>query len=127
MDERHVIRHGHPAAMHRPPRLLDVEHRTSYRYDVPVAPQLAPVRLTPVVGASQRVLEHELRVEADGVRYRFEDVFGNIVTGFDVTTPYTELTVTSRSLVEVVELIDDPSLLPSVQRTPSPGCRGSAR
>lgn len=99
-------------------RMLSVEHRTTYRYDEPVERSSHRLRLTPLDLPGQRVHAHSLDVGLDGVRFTFEDVFGNMVTGMEVHTPFTEMTVRSQSTVEEFTLIDRVDLLPERHRLP---------
>jgi len=93
-------------------RTLNVFHRTTYRYEQPVERSSHRYRLTPTTDGLQTVLDHELAIIADGTRFRYEDVFGNQVNGFEISSPYTELTIEAQSTVEVRESIDRPDLLP---------------
>lgn len=79
---------------------FEVEHRTTYRYAVPVERSTHVLRLEPVHDLLQARLSHRLELSVDGSRVDYEDVFGNRVTKIDLQSPFTELTILSRSRVE---------------------------
>ena len=80
---------------------FEIEHRTSYRYAVPVERSTHLLRLEPAHDLLQSRLSHELHLSVDGARIDYEDVFGNRVSKIDLQTPFTELTIVSHSKVEV--------------------------
>jgi transglutaminase-like putative cysteine protease/predicted glutamine amidotransferase len=84
-------------------RTLSVVHETTYRYGLQVERSSHVLRLQPVLDQSQRVLEHRVEFSVPSLRHEFEDVFGNRAMAVTIETPFHELTVTSRSLVEVSE------------------------
>jgi transglutaminase-like putative cysteine protease len=99
-------------------RILEVTHITSYSYDTLVERSSHRYRLSPVQDAMQRVDVHSVAISADGVRFRFEDVFGNDALGFETTSLFNEITVSAHSVVEVFDTIDRPELLPDPQTLP---------
>lgn len=82
-------------------RVLSVVHDTVYRYAQPVKHSLHTYRLRPCHDQGQQLLAHSLDISVDGARQEYEDVFGNAVTRIELETPYTELRITSRSVVAV--------------------------
>lgn len=92
--------------------MLDVRHRTTYSYTGPVERSSHRFRLSPTHDVFQQVVSHDLAIDAAGARFGFEDVFGNLVTGLEVSARFTALTVEARSVVEVRQVIDRPDLLP---------------
>lgn len=82
-------------------RKLRVVHTTRYTYDRPVERSVHKLHLCPVFDWDQRVLSHTLTLQPDVPTLRFEDVFGNWVNRFEITTPYTELTISADSIVEL--------------------------
>ncbi len=82
-------------------RTLSVIHDTRYRYEKPVERSAHLYRLRPVHDVQQEVLRHELTLTLDGLRRDYEDVFGNRVTGTEIEEPYSELRITSRSVVRL--------------------------
>lgn len=82
-------------------RTLSVLHDTRYRYERPVERSAHLYRLRPVHDVQQEVLRHELTLTLDGLRRDYEDVFGNRVTGTEIEEPYSELRITSRTVVRL--------------------------
>jgi transglutaminase-like putative cysteine protease len=82
-------------------RRLRVKHRTTYRYDRPVARSVHRVHLRPIDDWKQTVPSYRLNVTPAVPLIEYEDVFGNWVTRFTVDQPYTELTIEAESLVEI--------------------------
>ncbi|AMO61790.1 transglutaminase [Mycolicibacterium phlei] len=83
-------------------RSYRITHRTVYRYSDDVTSSYGRGFLTPRDSARQRCLSHELEIcpaAADTSISR--DGWGNISSYFHVTEPHRELSVTSRSVVEV--------------------------
>src|SRR5688572_22351789 len=89
--------------MLRTTRRLRIRHTTHYTYDVPVQRSTHRLHLRPIDDWRQTVLSHSLRITPRVEPVEFEDVFGNWSTRFDVTEPYSELTITAESLVEVLD------------------------
>lgn len=56
---------------------LKIEHITSYHYDIPVHYALQRLRLTPVSGPGQKVLNWSVRMENAERQATFNDQFGN--------------------------------------------------
>lgn len=83
-------------------RTYKITHRTEYCYSDVVTSSYGRGHLTPRDITGQRCLAYELEIEpipAD--RSTSLDVYGNISSYFHVTEHHQELTVTSRSVVEV--------------------------
>lgn len=99
-------------------RQLRIDHVTTYSYEQPVERSSHRFRLTPVHDKFQQVSKHAVDVSVNGLRYDFEDVFGNDVVGLEIDTPYQELTVAVSALVSVAAPIDHPDLLPRSQKLP---------
>lgn len=95
-------------------RRLLVRHVTRYQYACPVTRSTHTLRLRPAHDAAQAVLRHRLTVNLGVSIVEYEDVFGNRAARFDVAEPYTELVVTSESLVAVSDL-DPAALNPSAR------------
>ncbi|HVO21688.1 MAG TPA: class II glutamine amidotransferase [Anaeromyxobacter sp.] len=91
----------------RPPRAepqrLRIAHRTVYRYARPVERSTHLFRLTPVHDRLQTVLQCEVEVSVPGRVHDYEDVFGNRVRRLSVETPFTEMVIEARSLVEALD------------------------
>jgi transglutaminase-like putative cysteine protease len=88
-------------------RRLKIRHVTTYTYDRPVTKSSHRIHLRPIHDWKQSVNTYSLAVtptpDGGGVM-EFEDVFGNAAAMFDVTTPYSELTIHAESEVEVADL-----------------------
>ena len=82
-------------------RVMDVKHRTVYRYDRAVERSAHVLRLTPAHDRLQTVLSHELSMSAGTLREEYEDVFGNRVRRAHVEAPYNELIIEAHSRVEL--------------------------
>jgi transglutaminase-like putative cysteine protease len=89
--------------MHSPSRTLRVRHVTRYTYEAPVTRSVHRLHVRPITDWRQRVLCHTLAIEPDAPRVEYEDVFGNWSTRFEITHPYTELTIAAESVVEVAD------------------------
>ncbi|MEM9694953.1 MAG: class II glutamine amidotransferase [Myxococcota bacterium] len=84
-------------------RLLSVVHETSYRYRTAVERSTHLYRLKPVHDERQELLAHELSLGLEDLRREYQDVFGNATTYTEVETPYTEMSIVSRSIVRLAE------------------------
>jgi transglutaminase-like putative cysteine protease len=96
------------AALTRPKkaevRRFAVTHRTVYRYAQQVERSAHVFRLTPMTDRLQTVLEHSLHVSVPGQTRDFEDVFGNRVRRLLTETPWTEMVIEAKALVEVKDV-----------------------
>jgi transglutaminase-like putative cysteine protease/predicted glutamine amidotransferase len=98
-----------PRARWRParaePRTYDVVHRTIYQYARPVERSKHTLRLVPVHDRLQAVRSRELTVSVPTSQPReYDDVFGNHVQRFEVDTPFEEMVIEARSVVEVLDV-----------------------
>lgn len=82
-------------------RKLRVTHTTRYTYDRPIERSSHKLRLCPMNDWDQRVLAHTLTVHPEAPTVEYEDVFGNWVTQLELVEPYTELTLSADSVVEL--------------------------
>ncbi|HEY0190737.1 MAG TPA: class II glutamine amidotransferase [Kofleriaceae bacterium] len=82
---------------------FDVIHRTVYKYAKPVERSMHHLRLTPVHDRMQTVRSHELTFSAPHQARDYEDVFGNRVRRVTVESPFSELVIESKSVVEVLD------------------------
>lgn len=81
--------------------ILDVSHRTFYRYDSQVVQSQHLVHLKPRALQRQTVRNHSLIVEpAPASRYDALDPFGNSMSILDIELPHKEFVLHSRSSVE---------------------------
>lgn len=80
-----------------------VTHETKYTYDLPVELGLHTARLSPITGLRQKLCAHEIDVAPHPAwSVAFTDHFGNSMQHIAVETSHDMLTVTQRSIVEVV-------------------------
>lgn len=98
-----------PRERRRPARAerqtFDVVHRTVYKYARPVERSLHVLRLVPVHDRLQSLISSELTVSVPTSQAReYEDVFGNRVRRFTIDTPFQEMVLEARSVVEVLDV-----------------------
>lgn len=86
-----------------PPRRLSVVHTTSYRYDQAVERSSQVLRLTPIHDRLQSVLSHDVELSVNGKWRDYDDVFGNRVRRVEMDTPYRDLTIVARSVVDLLD------------------------
>jgi transglutaminase-like putative cysteine protease/predicted glutamine amidotransferase len=86
------------------PRVFDIVHRTVYRYVQPIERSQHVLRLTPIHDRLQNVRSHELKISVAAVTRDYEDVFGNRVRRLTVESPFTEMIIEARSVVEVLDV-----------------------
>lgn len=85
------------------PKKFDVVHRTTYRYAQPVERSMHVFRLTPVHDRLQTVIRHQLDISVPCQSREYEDVFGNRVRRVAIDSPFQEMVIESRSVVEVLD------------------------
>jgi transglutaminase-like putative cysteine protease len=66
----------------------------------------------------QQVSKHSVDISMNGLRYDFEDVFGNDVIGLEIDAPYQQLSIVVKALVSVSAPIDHPDILPRSPKLP---------
>jgi transglutaminase-like putative cysteine protease/predicted glutamine amidotransferase len=92
---------------HRPqraePRRFDVTHRTVYKYTKAIERSEHTWRLTPSHDRLQNVISHELNVSVPGHQRDYEDVFGNRVRRMQIETPFDEMVIEAKSVVDVLD------------------------
>jgi transglutaminase-like putative cysteine protease/predicted glutamine amidotransferase len=97
-----------PRASWRParsePRVFEVTHRTVYKYEKPVERSTHMLRLTPVHDHLQNVRSTELTISVPTQSRDYIDVFGNRVRRVAIETPFSEMVIESRSIVEVLDV-----------------------
>ena len=89
--------------MLRSTRRLRIRHTTRYTYEKPVPKSVHRLHMKPIDDSRQNLLLYQLVVKPRTPVIEFEDVFGNWSQRFEVNEPYTELSVTAESLVELVD------------------------
>lgn len=80
---------------------MTVFHETRFEYSEPVERSSHRFCLAPIRDERQQVLDYDLHVSVDGISRDYEDVFGNRTRQLEVTAPYTEMVIVSRSTVTV--------------------------
>ena len=84
---------------------LEVVHRTVYKYQRPVERSKHVLRLAPVHDRLQSLVSSELTVSVPTSQAReYEDVFGNRVRRFEIDTPFDEMVIEARSVVDVLDV-----------------------
>ncbi len=89
-----------PAVLPRE-RLLTVVHETHYSYQQPVERSGHRILMRPVSDALQQVESYSFEISPHAEYEEYEDVFGNTAIGVELTDPYSELSIVSRSQVRV--------------------------
>jgi transglutaminase-like putative cysteine protease len=87
-------------------RCLRIRHSSIYLYDRPVSKSSHRLHLRPVHDWKQTVRSYDLSINPSpdtGLVTEFEDVFGNFASRFEVSTPYTKLSITTESEIEVLD------------------------
>jgi len=83
--------------------ILDVSHRTFYRYTSPVVQSQHLIHLTPRATEWQSIRNHSILIEpAPAGRYDGLDAFGNHMSILDIELPHREFVLHARSTVETV-------------------------
>lgn len=85
-------------------RTFDITHRTVYRYAKEIERSQHHFRLTPYHDRTQTLLSHELHISVDGRTRDYEDVFGNRVRRISVETPFDEMIIEAKSVVETLDV-----------------------
>jgi transglutaminase-like putative cysteine protease len=89
--------------MLRSTRRLRIRHTTRYTYDAPIERSVHRLHLRPIDDSRQNLLLYQLVVRPQVPVIEYEDVFGNWSQRFEVNEPYTELTVSAESLIELID------------------------
>src|SRR5262249_28101118 len=85
-------------------RRLQVRHLTRYQYEQPVQRSAHQLHLCPIDNGKQKLLAYRLQVTPEVRAVHYEDVFGNVATRFEITQPYTELSLLAESTVELLDV-----------------------
>ncbi|HLQ19112.1 MAG TPA: transglutaminase family protein, partial [Tabrizicola sp.] len=96
-----------------------VDHVTSYRYDAPARSVVQSHRLTPSAFAGQKTLDWEVTVEGGTKGARHRDGAGDLIQGWTIAGPVTEVTVHVRGTVETEDLA---GVLRGHRETVAPDC-----
>jgi transglutaminase-like putative cysteine protease len=91
-----------------------VTHETKYNYSIPVALGLHTARISPVEGARQKLIAHTIDVDpVPAWSVAFTDHFGNSIHHIAIETSHEALTVTQRTVVDVLTPTQDQPAGPS--------------
>lgn len=93
--------------------LLDILHRTTFRYAGKAHESVNETRLRPMDDDTQRCQEFNLRISPSAVPREFDDFYGNAVHYFEVIDAHSRLIVEATSRVETTPMDGRPSV-PSV-------------
>lgn len=80
--------------------LIDVEHRTEYRYETPVSYTIQSLKLTPSDTDGQRMRSWKIDTGDYGDLPAFHDSFGNLTHTFVINGFHKEVTIIARGQVE---------------------------
>lgn len=79
---------------------LSIRHTTTYRYDQPVDYALQKVRLRPLEGAVQSVLNWDVSIKGGVIETQYEDHYGNHVDLVNVDRGAVEVAISASGTVE---------------------------
>ncbi len=82
--------------------ILQISHRTTFRYDAPIPTSYNEARLLPAHLPRQRVLESSVDISPVTWQTNYSDYWDSRVIAFEVLRPHDELSVVSRFTVEVL-------------------------
>ena len=85
-------------------RRLRVRHANHYDYAQPVGRSVHQLQLCPVHDRRQTLVSHNLQIDPAATTHDYEDVFGNWSTRFELTQPYSKLSITAESVVELLDI-----------------------
>jgi transglutaminase-like putative cysteine protease len=86
---------------------LAIHHITTYSYDQPITRSSHRTHLRPIHDWKQSVKSYTLSIDPQpdgGQAMDIEDVFGNFAAKFDITSPYSQLTIDAQSEVQVLDV-----------------------
>lgn len=83
---------------------IQIDHRTTYRYETPAAALVQALRVWPADHAGQHVINWRIDADHDGSFRESRDAFGNRVTMFYVSGPIDAITVSVSGTVDVTHL-----------------------
>jgi transglutaminase-like putative cysteine protease len=98
---------------------LTVDHLTRYSYDMPVRSVVQSHRLTPSAFAGQKTLDWEVTVSGGAKGARHRDGAGDVIQGWTIAGPVTEVLVQVSGTVETEDLA---GVLRGHRETVAPDC-----
>src|SRR4051812_17523740 len=81
-----------------------VKHLTHYHYSQAIQRSQHCLHLRPIHDLHQNVSDYRLTIAPAVPVIEHEDVFGNWTTRFEITQPYTDLTIESNAVVELFDV-----------------------
>ena len=88
-----------------------IRHTTSFTYEHPVSESVMELRMRPATAAGQRCLQFEVDVQPRSRVFAYNDFLGNWVHHFDIPRRHGQLTVVTRSQVQLDDAEDLPETL----------------
>lgn len=104
---------------HEGARIMQVTHRTAYKYTEPVERSEHIYKLMPQYNRYQQLLKYSLDVSAEADEIIYRDTFENDVVHMIIEKPYSKLVIESNSLVRIHK-IDPDDLSFSLRRAEIP-------
>lgn len=98
-------------------RRLKVRHGNHFEYGMEVTRSVHRLQLRPVHDRRQTVVSHNLRIDPAVTTHDYEDVFGNWATSFEITQPYSKLSIVAESVVELLDA--DPFAFARIAKRPT--------
>ena len=101
-------------------RRLRVRHANHYEYDRSISRSVHRLQLRPVHDRRQTVISHDLQIDPTVQTHdyhEYEDVFGNWATRFEVSQPYSKLSIVAESIVELLDV--DPFAFALFEKRPT--------
>ncbi|CAK0743342.1 Transglutaminase [Gammaproteobacteria bacterium] len=84
-------------------RRFRIRHTTSYHYNQPIERSVHRLHLRPFHDWKQQVVDYQLRLTPDTVIIEYEDALGNWTTHYESDYPYTDMTITAETIVELLD------------------------
>ncbi len=97
-------------------RRLKVRHANHFYYGMDVPHSVHRLQLRPVHDRRQTVVSYNLQIDPAAVTHEYEDVFGNWATSFELSQPYSKLSIVAESIIELTDV--DPFAFARVERRP---------
>jgi transglutaminase-like putative cysteine protease len=88
-----------------------IRHSTRFRYSVPITESIMEVRVQPMSEGSQRCLDFHLSTTPRAQIFSYRDELGNRVHHFDIPNQHSSLTISSETIVEMMEMVEIPERL----------------
>jgi transglutaminase-like putative cysteine protease len=83
--------------------LIEVVHKTKYRYDAPARYSIQSLRLEPPAFDAQRIVSWSVTAPGIESGFRFVDCFGNAVVLASIATTHDSIEIEARGVVETLD------------------------